>query len=288
MKSLGRKSAVAIISTLIITITAISVGKIVADRNSVNYADKDYVAVLNVNQGDSILIYSNGYSALIDTGTEMYSRRLLAKLHKYGINELDALIISHSHEDHMGGAEYLLENINIKNVVIPFFKEDENVSEFTSALKNSNAEIYNAVCGTVINIGDFELTVLYADNSDNDINNRSLVIMADMENKKFLFTGDAEKETEKALISSGINFDCDVLKVGHHGSSTSSTSEFLSIATPQYSAISVGDNNKYGLPSSEITDRLENCGSEVLCTDESGDIVFFVENGDVTVLEEIS
>ena len=276
-KKLLIKSTVAIICTVIIILTGIYF----AGQNSVNYENKDFVAVLDVGQGDSILICSNGDAALIDTGEESFSRDAIRKIRGYGVNSLDALIISHSHDDHSGGAEYLLGNMPIDNVITPEFRSDEKVSELNIAIERSGAESYCATQGMVINIGDFEITVLYADNSEEDINNRSIVLMAEIEGKKFLFTGDAEKQVEKSLIESGIDFDCDVLKVGHHGSGTSTTQEFIDIATPEYAAISVGADNSYGHPNKSVVSRLESASSRVLRTDYSGDLIFNIENGEI-------
>ena len=105
--------------------------------------------------------------------------------------------------------------------------------------------------------------------------------MAELDGIKFLFTGDAEAKTEKALIEDGLNIDCDVLKVGHHGSSTSSSKEFLDKATPDYAAISVGKNNMYSHPSESVIDALEERGTRILRTDTDGDITFYVENGKI-------
>ncbi len=281
MKKLTKKRLIKSVALIFALCVIILAGKLFTGQNSAKEVGEDFVVVLDADQGDSILICSNGQSALIDTGKEMNSRALLTEIRSYGVDELDALIISHSHEDHAGGAEYLLGNIETRNIVIPEFKSDENVDELNSAIVKSGAEIFTASEGMVINIGDFEFTVLYADNEDEDINNRSLIIMADIEGKKFLFTGDAEIGAERQLIENGINFDCDVLKVGHHGSRTSSSIEFLEIATPKYAAISVGENNSYGLPDEDVIERLEDTGAEVIRTDYVGDIVFRIENGQI-------
>ena len=286
MRKPNKRLIIKLSAILICVIIIVLAGIIFTGQNSVNYENADFVAVLDVNQGDSILIYSNGDAALIDTGEEMYSRDMLRKVRGYGVNSLDALIISHSHDDHSGGAEYLLSNMSVENIITPEFRSDEKVTELNKAMVASGAEIYTASEGMVINIGDFEITVLYADNSDEDINNRSIVLMAEIEDKRFLFTGDAEKQVEDALIDNGINFDCDVLKVSHHGSSTSSTKDFIDIATPEYSVISVGADNSYGHPNKNVVARLEQAGSDVLRTDYLGDIIFSIENGEIVVVEQ--
>lgn len=281
MKKLNSKRLIGSLACVLCVAIVFLVGKLLTDQNSARYNDKDFVAVLDVDQGDSILISSNGRAALIDTGRNMYAGDILREVRGYGVRTLDALIISHSHDDHAGGAEYLLQNMQVENIVIPDFRSDENVTALNTAIYSSGAEVYTATEGMVINIGDFVITVIYADNSDDDKNNRSLILMAEISGKKFLFTGDSEAESEQALIDNEINFDCDVLKVGHHGSRTSSTEEFLEIATPKYAAISVGENNSYGLPDEDVIERLQDMGAEVLRTDYSGSILFFVENGEI-------
>lgn len=256
-------------------------GKLFTGQNSVNTGSDDFVVMLDVGQGDSILISSNGEAALIDTGTEMGSRGLLNDIRSYGVDELDALIISHSHDDHAGGAEYLLKNFEVENVIVPQFASDEKVTDLNKAMTASGADIYTATEGMIVRIGDFDLTVLYSDNTDEDINNRSIILMAEAFGKKFLFTGDAETQAENTLIKENINFDCDVLKVGHHGSRTSSGEKFLKIATPEYALISVGADNSYGHPSEEVVERLEQGGAKVYRTDYEGDILLSLMNGEI-------
>ncbi len=280
----SKKKIVKTIVLLLVVCIIILTGKIFAGQNSADLLSDDFVAVLDVGQADSILISSNGSAALLDAGREMDARDIFVQLNSYGVNKLDALIFSHSHDDHTGGAEYIATKMDIDNIIIPDFREDENINEVNSAIEKSGAKVFTATEGMVINIGDFEITVLYADNSSEDINDRSVIYMAEINSKKFLFTGDAEVETEKALIDSGIDFDCDVLKVGHHGSTTSTSNEFLEVATPRFAAISVGANNKYSHPSTNVINKLEKAGAEVLRTDKMGDIVFFYKD-DSIVLE---
>ena len=130
-------------------------------------------------------------------------------------------------------------------------------------------------------MGDFELTVLGFYPELSGENNHSIFTMAKIGDTKVLFTGDAENAAEKKILNDGINVDCDVLKVGHHGSKTSSSEQFLSAATPDYAVISCGENNKYSHPNDEILIRLKNVGAEILRTDLKGDIVFTFENNEM-------
>ena len=271
----------------IVALIIIIAGKFFTGNNFGGNNNDDFISVLSVGNGDSILVCSNGSATLIDTGDQMYSRELVRKIRGYGINSIETLVLTHSHSDHIGSAEYILSTLKVENVVLPEFKSDEtqenkSLKDLNDAVSKSNAQKYIATQGMVINTGDIEFTVLQSDANQPDINNRSTVLMAKFDDKKFLFMADLEAEGEEQLIDNKINFDCDVLKVGHHGSKTSTTAEFLEIATPQISAISVGSNS-YGHPADSVIDSLKQAGSQVFRTDRHGDIVFMVENGIIKV-----
>ncbi len=259
-------------------------------KNSGNADGADFVKVLDVGQGDSILIYSNGYSALIDTGLTSSAEDICYDLDNEGIEQLDALIITHLHADHAGGITKIAKRYKINNMIIPKLNMSAEagyaVKQAKQTVELSNGNVYTAKQGMNFELGDFEITVLayYTDSSDE--NNQSVIVMAEIRGKKFLFTGDAETETERALIAEGINVDCDVLKVGHHGSNSSSASTFIKKASPDYAAISVGAGNMYSHPSKKVTDLLEYNGAEVLRTDKNGDILFAVEGKEIKVSTE--
>ena len=245
----------------------------------------DFVSFLSVGQGDSAIIYSNGYTALIDTGTSMSGFTVVKELRKCGINRVDVLILTHPHDDHIGGAEYLIEEMAVSNMVLSNVlpNEDDNaqcLNYLKQSASDKQIDCYTATQGMVINIGNFELTVLMSDDEAKDENDTSVIIMAKNGDTEFLFTGDAEAVTERKLIKENINFDCDVLKVGHHGSNSSSIAEFLEIASPQYAVISVGENS-YGHPHNDVLERLENINATVLRTDTYGNITFEIVDGKI-------
>lgn len=248
----------------------------------------DFVTVLDVGQGDSILIKSGEYAALIDTSTAEQGENLVKKLRQCGVNDVDVLILTHPHEDHMGSANYLISRIDVGSIIMSdSIPEDENNKEALKNIKNT-ADIYEvpyyyAEQGMEINIGNFELTVLLTLKNQKDENDNSIVIMAKNLDKKFLFMGDAETVVENRLIDENINFDCDVLKVGHHGSNSSSSKKFLDIATPEYAAISVGADNNYSHPHNDVLERLDIADAKVYRTDMQSDISFYVENNQIRV-----
>ena len=250
----------------------------------------DFVKITDVGEADSILIYSDGCSAVIDVGTENSVPNILDDLDSARIKDIDALIVTHLHTDHAGGLPELAKRREIDNLIIPELESSAEAAQLVKTAKRTvtakGGNVYTAVQGMNFEIGEFTVTVLAYYDDMQDENNKSVIVMAEIDGIKFLFTGDAEAKTEKALIDEGLNIDCDVLKVGHHGSSSSSSQSFLKAATPKYAAISVGANNIYSHPTESVISALENCGAQILRTDTDGDITFYVENGEIRTVTE--
>ena len=250
----------------------------------------DFVKITDVGEADSILIYSDGCSAVIDVGTENSVPNILDDLDSARIKDIDALIVTHLHTDHAGGLAELAKRREIDNLIIPELESSAEAAQLVKTAKRTvtakGGNVYTAVQGMNFEIGEFTVTVLAYYDDMRDENNKSVIVMAEIDGIKFLFTGDAEAKTEKALIDDGLNIDCDVLKVGHHGSSSSSSQSFLKAATPKYAAISVGENNIYSHPTESVISALENCGAQILRTDTDGDITFYVENGEIRTVTE--
>lgn len=250
----------------------------------------DFVKITDVGEADSILIYSDGCSAVIDVGTENSVPNILDDLDSARIKDIDALIVTHLHTDHAGGLPELAKRREIDNLIIPELESSAEAAQLVKTAKRTvtakGGNVYTAVQGMNFEIGEFTVTVLAYYYGMRDENNKSVIVMAEIDGIKFLFTGDAEAKTEKALIDEGLNIDCDVLKVAHHGSSSSSSQSFLKAATPKYAAISVGANNIYSHPTESVISALENCGAQILRTDTDGDITFYVENGEIRTVTE--
>ena len=273
------------ISKLLICVIVFLVAFIIVLLTAINEENNnpiDTVRILSVGQGDSILITSNGEAVLIDASTATKGMDISKKLYKYGVSKLNALVITHPHSDHMGGVDYLLSEFKIDNILISnSLPKNQNEAKIYHDIKMTayslDIPIYNATAGMIINVGNFELTVLMSDETADNENDRSVIIMAENRGKKFLLMGDAERSAEQKLIDDNINFDCDVLKVGHHGGSSTMSESFLNIATPKFATISVGADNSYGHPANETLIRLQNAGCTVLRTDLYGDITFTVD-----------
>lgn len=212
------------------------------------------VIFIDVGQGDSILIHTDSTNILIDTGPEGNAQNIKSILNQLEINKLNYLIITHQHDDHMGSLEQLRRLISIDNEIIP--TENTKMSGMTQTFNDITLEF----------LGPIYL-------SDN-LNNMSLVIKLTYKNKTFLFMADAESEEEANLIRQyNENLKADVIKVGHHGSDSSSSLDFLTLVQPEYAVISVGKDNDYGHPHQATLNALQQVGAKVYRTDRDGTIV---------------
>jgi competence protein ComEC len=235
--------------------------------------DADFIKFVDVGQGDCAIIYSNGYCAVVDVGEPEEATTVNKALKDYGIVDIDALIISHLHSDHVGALPEIAELYPIQNLFMP---QIYNKSIITAKIGKetavqNGAAFYEVDRGINFQIGEFEITILSDYDGNLEENDRSVFVMAEIDNTKILFTGDAETKTENKLLEDNINIDCDILKVSHHGSNTSSSERFLSEATPDYAVISVGKGNSYSHPHTETLKSLKKCGAKILRTDNKGD-----------------
>lgn len=251
---------------------------------------KDFISVIDVGQAECILIYSNGKSALFDVGTSDSANNICEVLNSCNIDNIDTLMISHLHSDHIGGIRKITEFFGVSNLILPEISvESEGLGEAEYAINKitrSGGKVYTAVQGMNFKIGNFEITILACYSEMSDENNRSIIAVAEHSGTKFMFTGDAETKVEKLLLEEGLNLKCDILSVGHHGSSTSSSDEFLKAVRPRYAVISAGEGNMYGHPHNEVLASLEYIGAKIYRTDRNGDITFYVKDGVIKPVTE--
>lgn len=244
------------------------------------------VSVLDVGQGDSVLIGQDGEYCLIDTGTAESRDQLVQDLQWAGITELKYLLLTHPHADHTGGALTVLEHFPVEQVLLPVWQSEE--SPWPRGLQEQ-AETIGAVVaetqeGDRYTLGSGTLYVLQGGSAwmeeEDDANNGSLCLLFEAGGFRFLTTGDAEASAEQALVERyGHNLQADLYKAGHHGSSTSSGEELLAAVQPQAVAISCGLDNDYGHPHQAVLRRLDEAGAAIYRTDTMGTITFTYEDG---------
>lgn len=230
---------------------------------------------IDVGQGDSILLQQGGHNMLIDTGTNDSTDSLISYLSKQNIGKIDYLVLTHPHEDHIGGADKVIEKFNVGTIIMPKITQTtKTYKDVVAAMNTKKLKAEAPVPGSAFKLGDANCEILGPINSNKeDLNTYSIVMKVTFGSNSFMFTGDAQTSNEKDMIKKGYNLKADVLKVGHHGSRTSSSEAFLEAVNPKYAVISCGKGNDYGHPHKEIMDRLQKLGIKVYRTDESGTII---------------
>lgn len=233
------------------------------------------VHYIDVGQADSILINSNGHFMLIDAGNNDDDKLVVSYLQSQGVEKLDYIIATHPHEDHIGGMDTVVDTFDIGNVIMPNIETTTKTYEsFIDSLINKNVTAIEPKPGNTYELGESIFTIISPNNEyEKDLNNWSVGIKLEHGENSFIFTGDAEKASETDILNNNIDISADVLKLGHHGSSTSNTEEFLKAIKPKYAVICVGENNKYGHPHKETIEKLNKLNIEVYRTDKNGNVV---------------
>ncbi len=229
------------------------------------------ILFFDVGQADCELIISNGQTLLIDAGNSRDGEKIVNAIRGLGISRLDYVVGTHVHEDHTGGMSYIVDSFDIGTFYLPYNTTSTTnfYKKLLTSLTNKNMTITEANIGDKFTVGETNCEIMSVDNSEpENINEESIVIEMSFGTQKYLFMGDAEKVNEDKRQWN----DIDVLKVGHHGSNTSSSQKFLEQVLPEISIISVGKDNSYGLPKDKILERLNKIGSTIYRTDNDGTI----------------
>lgn len=250
------------------------------------------VHMIDVGQGDSILIQTKEKAVLIDAGERDQGQTVCDYLKSAGVNKLDLVIATHPHSDHIGGLADVLTQIRTEEILMPELSDEmvpttSSFQRLLTAVEKENVRAVAAEPGLVYDLGGgVSLTVLAPVKDYDKLNNYSVVCRLDCGQTSFLFTGDAEKQVEQDLLDAGANLQADLLKAGHHGSSTSSGDAFLDEVRPKIAAISCGQNNDYGHPHKEVLASFSQRGVTVCRTDLQGTVVFSTDGTDITVHTE--
>lgn len=232
------------------------------------------VHFIDVGQADCALLRCDGETMLIDGGNVEDSDLVVSYLLDQHVTELDYVVNTHAHEDHVGGLPAVLAVFEAKTIWCPV--EEYGTKCFSDFVKYADQQRQDLVCpepGSTYGLGSAQVTVLGPVRDDYDTNNTSIVLRVDYGRTSFLFTGDAEREVEEDLLDVGADVSATVLKVGHHGSSTSNSYHWLREVQPEYAVISCGTDNSYGHPHEEVLSRLRDADVTLYRTDLQGSIL---------------
>ncbi|CAG7839407.1 hypothetical protein CLOHAE12215_00817 [Clostridium haemolyticum] len=246
-------------------------------ENSLNNINGDLkVHFIDVGQADSILITEGNHNMLIDAGNNDDGDMVVSYLKKAGVKKLDYIVGTHPHEDHIGGLDNVINTFNINKIYMPKkVSTTKTYKDVIKAIKNKNMKITSPKSGESFKLGKATCSIVAPKQNEDyqSANNYSIVIKLTYGSKSFLFTGDAEGISEAEILKGGYDIKADVLKVGHHGSRTSTSEAFLNKINPDVAVISCGRANDYGHPHKATMEKLKEKHIKVYRTDESSTVI---------------
>lgn len=258
-----------------------------------NAADgKMMVEFIDVGQGDCTLITDSEAVILIDGGESGEAQNVISYLKNKNIEKIDCCIATHPHSDHIGSLSKVFEEFEIKDVIIPEIPEKiipttATYERFLESLSEYAENVYPAERGKTYTYGGMTLKILAPVDDYDDLNNMSVVSKVSFGETSVMITGDAEMPSEEDMLSyKGVDYSADILKVGHHGSKTSTSEEWLAAVNPQYAVISCGLDNDYGHPHKQLVKRLEKAEIEYYRTDLLGSIAFESDGKEFVMLKD--
>lgn len=243
---------------------------------------------IDVGQGDCILIQVNNKNLLIDSGTSDSKQKLIRYLKQNNITKLDYIVATHPHVDHIGGMASVINNFEVGEFYAPkAVATTQSFNDMIDALRAKNLKIKIATTNISLNLGpDATCLMLSPSKSTYDnVNNYSCALRITYKSSTYLFTGDIETQAEDEIMANGYDISAQVLKVGHHGSKTSSSNEFLDKVSPKIAVISCGIDNDYGHPNKETLDRLQKLNCIVYRTDLDKTIVLISDGAKIKKLD---
>ncbi len=236
-----------------------------------------YLYMIDCGQGDCFLLEYNHQFAMIDCGDS--EEQVLNFLKNKKVDELQFIVATHPHDDHIGAMEAVLDNYKCNQIYIPKTYTDVQVSQWyidlRTKIRSKKIPVVNPKENDKFTLGDVEFNVLEQftpKEADYTVNNYSTVIKCSYGKNDILFVGDAEKEVEYQMLEEDDNIQAEILKVGHHGSTSSTTKDFLDVVSPKYALISCGVGNQFHHPTEKVMNRLQEKGVSVYRTDENGDV----------------
>ena len=241
------------------------------------------VHFLDIGQGDCTLLTQGEHAMLIDAGDNDQGTKVQSYLEYLGISSLDYLVLTHPDADHIGGADVVIYKFDCNTILMPEKKADTRTyDDVIQAMKSKNYTAIHPEVGDSYAFGESSFTILSPARNYEDSNDCSIVLRLTHGSNTFLFTGDAEEEAENDMLASGMDLSADVLKVGHHGSHTSTSDAFLEAVAPTYAVISCEIGNSYGHPHAETLNKLRTAGIQMFRTDDQGTIIVTSDGSTLT------
>lgn len=288
-----------IFSVIVNRYTSISYNTITVTQY--NSEDELQIHIIDVGQAESILIVQDGFTMLVDSGDNFNGDDVVKYIKSLGIDKIDIFLITHFHRDHAGGAHKIISSLDVKKIVCHKFSDlstmqerfwyiDMSISRSIRETFGSMSIFMESACENNklknFDVGDAKVYTLSQNNDAVNVNNKSIVFKLVYGDFSMLFMADAESEVEKELLEEDADLSADVLKIGHHGSKTSTTDEFLDNVNPKYAVVSCGNGNDYNHPYGAVTKRFEDKNIPLYRTDELGDIVITVKDDGEIVFDK--
>ncbi len=269
----------------ILAVITVVVGNSLADKKEPEPVaptisdDKMYIDFIDVGQGNCTLITCGETTILVDAGDKAYGETVVNYLNEKDVDDIDLLIATHPHSDHIGGLIEVANSFSIGDIIMPSVPKaivptNSTYRNFLTAISNNNNKIIKAQSGMTYTYGELQVEIFGPIGEYEDLNNESVVLKITYGQTSVMLMGDAETDAEKDLLSAGFDFSADIMNMGHHGSRTSSSVEMLRAVDPEYAVICCGEGNDYGHPHKQTLNKLNKLGIEYYRTDLDGDILF--------------